>query len=174
MRLKDGRTGHPRPDSPLLSDGLLAAVERNARIGAPARQPSLSAMADMLGARGSAAAASCLAFEAEGVMPIAELARKLGCHQRSLERKLKAEGLTAESLRQAVRMIRATDRLGSSDSLTTIAIEEALIVGILLIPAFGLGILILGAWSTMRSRIRPLVELREYVQRLPRATLVKS
>lgn len=78
-------------------------------------------------------------------MPIAELARKLGCHQRSLERKLKAEGLTAESLRQAVRMIRATDRLGSSDSLTTIAIEEALIVGILLIPAFGLGILILGA-----------------------------
>lgn len=50
----------------------------------------------------------------------------------------------------------------------------ALIVGILLIPAFGFGILILGAWSTMRRRIRPLVELREYVQRLPRATLVKS
>lgn len=50
----------------------------------------------------------------------------------------------------------------------------ALIFGILLLPAFGLGILLLGAWSSMRSRIRPLVELREYVQRLPRATLVKS
>lgn len=50
----------------------------------------------------------------------------------------------------------------------------ALIVGILLLPVFGLGVPILGAWSTMRSRIRPLVELREYVQRLPRATLVKS
>lgn len=49
----------------------------------------------------------------------------------------------------------------------------ALIFGILLIPAFGLGILILGAWSTMRNNIRPLVELREYVQSLPRATLVK-
>lgn len=103
--------------------GLIAAVGLNARIGAPARQPSLSALADMLGARGSAADAA-LIFEAEGAMPIAELARKLGCHQRSLERKLKAEGLTAESLRQAVRMIRATDRLGSADSLTTIAIEE--------------------------------------------------
>lgn len=44
--------------------------------------------------------------------------------QRSLERKLRAEGLTAEALRQAVRMVRATDRLGSDDSLTTIAIEE--------------------------------------------------
>ena len=107
-----------------MFDGLLAAVERNARIGAPARQPSLSTLADMLGTRGSAAAESSLIFEAEGAMPIAKLARKLGSHQRSLERKLKAEGLTAESLRQAVRMIRATDRLGSADSLTTIAIEE--------------------------------------------------
>jgi len=58
--------------------------------------------------------------------------------------------------------------------LLSLAPRLALVVGVLLIPAFGLGILILGAWSTMRSRIRPLVELREYVQRLPRAILVKS
>lgn len=49
----------------------------------------------------------------------------------------------------------------------------ALIVGILLIPAFGIGVLVLGVWSSMRSRIRPMVEMREYVQKLPSAILVK-
>lgn len=58
--------------------------------------------------------------------------------------------------------------------MLALAPRLALIFGILLLPAFGLGILLLGAWSSMRSRIRPLIELREYVQRLPRATLVKS
>lgn len=58
--------------------------------------------------------------------------------------------------------------------LVSIASRLALISGILLIPAFGLGILILGAWSTMRSNNRPMVELREYVQSLPKATLVQS
>lgn len=106
-----------------LFDGLMASAQRNARRGGQSRQPSLSSLAEMLGARGSAAEAA-LVFEAEGTMPVAELARKLGCHQRSLERKLKEEGLTAEALRQAVRMVRATDRLVSSDSLTTIAMEE--------------------------------------------------
>ncbi|MFC5548215.1 hypothetical protein [Massilia aerilata] len=59
-------------------------------------------------------------------------------------------------------------------AMLALAPRLALIFGILLLPAFGLGILLLGAWSSMRSRIRPLIELREYVQRLPRATLVKS
>ncbi len=107
-----------------MFDGLIVAVERNAKLGEPATRPSLSALAETLGARRSAAADAALVFETEGAMPVAELARRLGCHQRSLERKLKKEGLTAEALRQAVRMIRATDRLGSVDSLTTIAIEE--------------------------------------------------
>lgn len=107
-----------------MFDGLLAAVERNARMAAPPIRPSLSALAETFGARRSAAADAALVFETEGAMPVAELARRLGCHQRSLERRLRAEGLTAEALRQAVRMIRATDRLGSTDSLTTIAIEE--------------------------------------------------
>lgn len=107
-----------------MFEGLISAVELNARMGIPARRPTLSALADMLGARGSASAEAALIFETEGAMPIAELARRLGCHQRSLERKLRAEGQSADALRQAVRMMRATDRLGSADSLTTIAIEE--------------------------------------------------
>lgn len=48
----------------------------------------------------------------------------------------------------------------------------ALIIGILLIPAFGIGIVVLGVWANMRRQVRPMVELRDYVRRLPRATLV--
>lgn len=106
-----------------LFDGMVSSAERNAKLGEPVRRPNLSELADMLGARGAASDAA-LVFETEGAMSISELARMLGCHKRSLGRKLKEEGLTAEALRQAVRMIRATDRLGSSESLTTIAIEE--------------------------------------------------
>lgn len=50
----------------------------------------------------------------------------------------------------------------------------ALMFDILLIPAFGLGILLLGAWSTIRNRVRPLIELREYVQRPPNGKLLKT
>jgi AraC-like DNA-binding protein len=47
----------------------------------------------------------------------------IGCHQRTLERRLREEGLTAETIRMATRLIRATKRLRSSDSLTAIAME---------------------------------------------------
>nr|WP_315392227.1 helix-turn-helix transcriptional regulator [uncultured Duganella sp.] len=105
-----------------MFDGLLSFVGRNAKLAAPPRA-DLGTVAELLGVRGSAAAEAAWIFEREGSMPVAELARKLGCHQRSLERKLKAEGLTAEALRQAARMLRAADRLSSDDSLTTIAVE---------------------------------------------------
>lgn len=106
-----------------MFDGLLSFVGRNAKLSEPPRA-SLGTVAELLGVRGSAAAEAAWIFEREGSLPIAQLASKLGCHQRSLERKLKAEGLTAEALRQAVRMLRAADRLGSDESLTTIAVEE--------------------------------------------------
>ena len=105
-----------------MFDGLLSFVGRNAKLAAPPRA-DLGTVAELLGVRGSAAAEAAWIFEREGSMPVPELARKLGCHQRSLERKLRAEGLTAEALRQAARMLRAADRLGSDDSLTTIAVE---------------------------------------------------
>jgi len=103
--------------------GLLDAVARNHRAGR-AEATSLASLAELLGVRGSAAAEVASIFEKEGSMPVSELARKLGCHQRSLERKLRAEGMTAEALRSAARLLRAADRLASDESLTTIAIEE--------------------------------------------------
>ncbi|MRW93203.1 helix-turn-helix domain-containing protein [Duganella sp. FT80W] len=106
-----------------MFEGLLGLVEKSACLGAPPRR-SLGTVAELLGVRNSAAAEASAIFEAEGSMSVGELARRLGCHQRALERKLKAEGVTAETLRQAARMLRAADRLGSGDSLTTIAVEE--------------------------------------------------
>ncbi|MQA42141.1 helix-turn-helix domain-containing protein [Rugamonas aquatica] len=106
-----------------MFDGLLGFVERNARLGGPPRR-SLGTVAELLGVSNSAAAEASAIFEAEGSMSVGELAHRLGCHQRSLERKLKSEGVTAEALRQAARILRAADRLGSDASLTTIAVEE--------------------------------------------------
>lgn len=88
-----------------------------------APRPSLVRLAELLGMGSSAAGEACQVFEAEGYIPIANVARRLGCHQRTLERRLREMGLTAEGLRQAARMIGATQRLNGNDSLTTIAIE---------------------------------------------------
>ena len=65
-----------------------------------------------------------MVFEAMGHVAVGEVARRLGCHQRTLERRLRQQGLTAEALRLASRLINATRRLGSEESLTTIAIDE--------------------------------------------------
>lgn len=80
--------------------------------------------------------------------------------------------VTLIAFEQAGGEIFATD-VPPLPAMLALAPRLALIFGILLIPAFGLGILLLGAWSTMRNRVRPLIELREYVQRLPHAKLLK-
>ena len=84
---------------------------------------SLSDIAIHLGVSHSASADVALIFEQEGYVPVGEVARMIGCHQRTLERRLREEGLTAETIRMATRLIRATKRLRSSDSLTAIAME---------------------------------------------------
>lgn len=107
-----------------LLAALVSAAERNTKAGVAAPRQTLSGLARELGVAGSAAGEVAMVFELEGAMPVSELARRLGCHPRSLGRKLQREGLTAEALRAAARIVRASDRLGSGDSLTTIAIEE--------------------------------------------------
>lgn len=107
-----------------LFDAMVLSAGRNARAGERPPGQTLSGLARELGLDGSAACEAAQVFESEGTMPVPELARLLGCHRRSLERKLKSEGLTAEALRSAARIGRACDRLGSEDSLTTIAIGE--------------------------------------------------
>lgn len=109
----------------MLFETLRGQVRRNA-LGAEGRGSgaSIAGVARLLGVEGSAAAEVALVFEREGSMPIADVARALGCHQRTLERRLREAGLTPEMMRMAARLLRATRRLWSPDSLTMIAVEE--------------------------------------------------
>ncbi|MDN2703137.1 helix-turn-helix domain-containing protein [Janthinobacterium sp. SUN100] len=107
-----------------IIDTMLATTRANAAApdGAPKR--SLGALALLLGIESSTAAEVAFVFENEGHFPIGQLAGRLGCHQRTLERRLREVGMTAEALRQAARLVRAAHRLPSADSLTMIAADE--------------------------------------------------
>jgi AraC-like DNA-binding protein len=107
-----------------ILDELIRCAERNGREGRDAHPRSVSEVARILGAEHSAASEVCAVFESQGSMRIGRLAKQLGCGQRTLERRLRIEGVTAESLRSATRLVRATARLKSADSLTDIAIDE--------------------------------------------------
>lgn len=124
-----GRTELDDPDP--CRQGTLAIVEtmlsttrKNALLPHGPQKRSLTSMAMLLGVESSTAAEVAILFEQEGYLPIADVARSLGCHQRTLERRLRESGITAESLRQASRLVRASHRLASPDSLTTIAFAE--------------------------------------------------
>jgi len=105
-------------------EALVGKVARNA-VSAAAPEPiGLSSIAQYLGLDVSAATDVAVVFESEGQISIARAAQLLGCHQRTLERRLREEGVTAELLRRATRLVRATSQLRSSTSLTTIAIAE--------------------------------------------------
>lgn len=56
--------------------------------------------------------------------------------------------------------------------IMTMMMKLCLVFGILFIPVFGIGFIIIGKWIGLRGQMRPLIELREYVRRLPNATLV--
>lgn len=108
----------------MVLDSLIGIVQRNERKHLVPKILSLVDIACYLGVAGSAGGEVALVFEREGYIPVTDVARKLGCHQRTLERRLREEGLTAEALRTATRLIRATSRLRSTESLTTIALDE--------------------------------------------------
>ncbi|WP_409028505.1 helix-turn-helix domain-containing protein [Janthinobacterium sp. SUN098] len=130
----NGGNGTPtagRDDPDICRQGTLAIVEtmmattrRNAQLPSGAERRSLTTTAKILGVEASAAGEVALVFESEGHLPIASVTRKLGCHQRTLERRLRESNITAEALRQASRLIRASHRLASLDSLTMIAFDE--------------------------------------------------
>lgn len=103
---------------------MLSTTRQNALLPQGPQRRNLASIARLLGVESSPAAEVALVFELEGSLPVADVARKLGCHRRTLERRLREAGLTAESLRQASRLIRASYKLPSTDSLTTIALSE--------------------------------------------------
>lgn len=105
-------------------DSVLGKVRGEIASGAPHRAPTLASVAAHLGVQHTAAAEVAMVFELEGHASVGEVAARLGCHRRTMERRLRELGTTAEALRQAARMIRSTARLSSLDSLTTIAMEE--------------------------------------------------
>lgn len=92
--------------------------------GAPAADRTLSRMALHFGVEHGAAAEAAWVFERDGGMPIEDLARRLGCGKRTLERELKRVGLTAGKLRLACMMVGATNQLHSGASLTRIAADQ--------------------------------------------------
>ncbi len=104
-----------------VMESLIARSVRNAlHRPAPTLRP-LSTLAHTLGLGHSAAAQLSQVFEAEGGIPIPLAAQRLGCHTRTLERRLRTEGLTAEAVRQTVRLIAAAQQLRAPHTLTHIA-----------------------------------------------------
>lgn len=103
---------------------VMDIVGRNEREQLAPKILGLPDIAIHLGVTRSASADVATVFDIEGYIPVGEAARRVGCHQRTMERRLREEGVTAEAIRTATRMIRATRRLRSRDSLTAIALEE--------------------------------------------------
>ena len=83
----------------------------------------VSGLAALLGLGSSVASDAALAFEADTAIKVQDIARHLGCHSRTLQREFKASGLTAETLKRACMLSRATALLSTTMTLTDIAHE---------------------------------------------------
>ena len=83
----------------------------------------VSELAALLGLGSSVASDAALAFEADAAIKVQDIARHLGCHSRTLQREFKASGLTAETLKRACMLSRATALLSTAMTLTDIAHE---------------------------------------------------
>ena len=126
---RDSFVDEPDPEtcrlgSVMVVEAVMARVRRARESEAPPKRQSLSGVAEMLGLGSTAAGEACAAIESLGHVPVAELARALGCGQRTLERRLREQGVTADALRQAARLVAATGRLAEGVSLTEIAVDE--------------------------------------------------
>ncbi len=105
--------------------GSVAALDRLvSQAASAAGVRTITSVAHRLGLDSSVGAHAAEALEEAGWMPLSELARRLGCAPRTLQRRLREDGLSAEMLRSATRLVRATSRLAGGASLTGIAMEE--------------------------------------------------
>lgn len=105
-------------------DSVLRRAGREVAGALPHGAHSLASVANRLGVQHTAAAEVAMVFEVEGHASIGHVASRLGCHRRTLERRLRQLGVTAESLGQASRLARSAARLSSPDSLASIAADE--------------------------------------------------
>lgn len=121
-------------DPPAARDAALCAFDilsRDARgrrakpTGTPVRQAlRLSDVAAALCIRDAAVLEAVLCLEEVRGLKVEELCRHVGCHTRTLERHLKAAGLTAVDLKMACALIGATNMLWGTSSLAEVAHEN--------------------------------------------------
>ena len=102
---------------------LTRDTERRLRAGVVDGSLTISMVAQRLGVEWTASAEAAAVFERLGHISIPELARELGCGQRTLERQIKEEGGNAESIRSSARMVTATRMLSTNVSLTEVALS---------------------------------------------------
>jgi AraC-like DNA-binding protein len=89
-----------------------------------ARTPTRATeVAKVLGAQHSATAQVAEVFESEGAIDIRRVAARLGCSVRTLERRLRDEGGTAEQVRMACRLVKTQELMAGDLSLTQVAFE---------------------------------------------------
>lgn len=104
-------------------DACAGAIAGHGRVPPVSPPDRLSALSGMLGMGGGVVCDAALAFESEPSLRVDALARHLGCHQRTLQREFKAFGITAEVIKRASMLSRATTLLPSALTLTEIAHE---------------------------------------------------
>ena len=92
----------------------------NTRLKSPDR---ISGLAAFLGLGSSLASDAALVFETDAEINVQDLSQHLGCHSRTLQREFKAYGLTAETIKRACMLTRATALLSTTMTLTSIAHE---------------------------------------------------
>jgi AraC-like DNA-binding protein len=107
----------------LVFDWLMRQVLINARAQVIPPLARMSEVARYLGLEHSIVREASLALEEQGGIPIPQLARELGCHQRTMERRLREDGLTAEMLRQVARLLRAIEGIRADDNLAMVAAD---------------------------------------------------
>ena len=100
-----------------------AGTEKYRRLALVKPPDRFSKLAQMLGLSSGAAIDVALAFESEPSLRVDALARQLGCNHRSLQREFKTYGITAEMIKRATMLSRATQLLPSALTLTEIAYE---------------------------------------------------
>lgn len=115
-------------DAALCAFTILASAARLKRVKINDRssQPEmrLSDIASTLGVRDSAIREAVFCLEESRGLNVSRLCRSMGCNPRTLERHLKAAGLTARDLKMACALIGATNSLWGTTPLIEIAHEN--------------------------------------------------
>lgn len=105
----------------ILTEVLTRTTTRKTENSPLSSNPHVSTLARILGQEHRIVYEASLFFEAHPGANVAELSKALGCHQRTLERQFRHEGLTAVALKRACALVGASRDLWAGASLAEIA-----------------------------------------------------